>query len=128
MINPFGLNFSEITASSLLKVDSQRNVIEKGSTRYGLLKSGFLLHSCIHEGRKDINAANIQFNALAASNGYEYLVRPPQFAIDQVRQFVNSANIRVAREDESEARDAAFNIGEMEFEAEMRRMDVQVTF
>ena len=55
-INPFGLLYSEIQASNLLKIDSKCNVIEQGSTTFGLNKAGFTLHSAIHEARPDINA------------------------------------------------------------------------
>ena len=34
----------------------QGNVIEKGSTTFGLNKAGFTLHSAIHSARNDINA------------------------------------------------------------------------
>ncbi|KAG1678650.1 Protein hu-li tai shao [Nymphon striatum] len=54
LINPFGLLYSEITASSLLKVDMQGNVIDQGSTNLGFNVAGFVLHSSIHEGRPDI--------------------------------------------------------------------------
>ena len=40
----------------MLKIDSKCNVIEKGSTSYGVNKAGFTLHSTIHDSRKDINA------------------------------------------------------------------------
>ena len=65
-INPFGLFYSEITASSLLKIDSNCNVIERGSTTYGLNKAGFVLHSTIHSARKDINAIIHVHTGLAA--------------------------------------------------------------
>lgn len=55
LINPFGLLFSEITASSLMKCDLQGNVIDSGSTNLGLNKAGFILHSTIHEFRPDLN-------------------------------------------------------------------------
>ncbi len=55
-INPFGLLYSEIKASNLLKIDSKCNVIEQGTTTFGLNKAGFTLHSAIHDARQDINA------------------------------------------------------------------------
>jgi len=55
LLNPFGLLFSEVTSSSLLKCDVQGTVIDTGSTSLGLNKAGFVLHSCIHEARPDIH-------------------------------------------------------------------------
>lgn len=54
LINPFGLNYGEITASSLVKVDMQGDVIEKGTTTLGINRAGFTLHSAIHQARPDL--------------------------------------------------------------------------
>ena len=54
LINPFGLTYSEITASSLVKVDMQGEVIDSGTTTLGINKAGFTLHSAIHQTRPDI--------------------------------------------------------------------------
>lgn len=56
LINPFGLLYPEITASSLVKIDANCNVIEHGSNSYGVNKAGFTLHSAIHDARSDVNA------------------------------------------------------------------------
>ncbi|RWS11857.1 Protein hu-li tai shao-like protein [Dinothrombium tinctorium] len=56
LINPFGLQYHEISASSLLKVDMQGNVIDPGSTNFGFNRAGFVLHSAIHAARPDIKA------------------------------------------------------------------------
>ncbi len=50
LINPFGLRYDEITASSLVKVDVDGNVIGSGSTNY----TGFVIHSAIHTARPDV--------------------------------------------------------------------------
>jgi ribulose-5-phosphate 4-epimerase/fuculose-1-phosphate aldolase len=50
LINPFGLRYDEITASSLVKVDTQGNVIGGGETNY----TGFVIHSAIHVARHDV--------------------------------------------------------------------------
>ncbi|TBW51871.1 class II aldolase/adducin family protein [Marinobacter halodurans] len=55
LINPYGLLFHEITASSLVKVDQDGNVVEAG----GLARvnpAGFTIHSAIHMGREDAGA------------------------------------------------------------------------
>jgi len=54
LINPFGLLFSEITASSLVKIDINGNIIDGGSTNLGINKTGYVIHSAIHGARKDI--------------------------------------------------------------------------
>ncbi|KAL4231595.1 Adducin 3 (Gamma) [Mactra antiquata] len=54
LINPFGLNYSEITASSLVKIDMQGEIIDPGATNLGINRAGFTLHSAIHQFRPDI--------------------------------------------------------------------------
>ncbi|KAI7688835.1 Protein hu-li tai shao [Sarcoptes scabiei] len=56
LLNPFGLQYDEVTASSLLKVDLQGNVVDPGSTNFTFNKAGYVLHSAIHAARPDINA------------------------------------------------------------------------
>ncbi|BHF60857.1 Adducin 3 (Gamma) [Sparganum proliferum] len=54
LINPFGLLYHEITASSLIKLDSQGQIIDPGSTVLGVHQTGWLLHSAVHSARPDI--------------------------------------------------------------------------
>jgi ribulose-5-phosphate 4-epimerase/fuculose-1-phosphate aldolase len=51
LINPYGLMFDEITASSLVKVDAQCNKII--DSPFPVNPAGFVIHSCIHEVRHD---------------------------------------------------------------------------
>jgi ribulose-5-phosphate 4-epimerase/fuculose-1-phosphate aldolase len=51
LINPYGLRFDEVTASSLVKIDSDGNAI--GPQAYGANKAGFVIHSAIHMARED---------------------------------------------------------------------------
>jgi ribulose-5-phosphate 4-epimerase/fuculose-1-phosphate aldolase len=51
LINPYGMLFSEITASSLVKVDLDGNVVEP--TPYFINPAGFTIHSAIHAARED---------------------------------------------------------------------------
>lgn len=51
LINPFGLTFDEITASSLVKVDLDGNII--GQSEYGINYAGYVIHSAIHAVRED---------------------------------------------------------------------------
>lgn len=54
LVNPFGLLYKEITASSLNKVDMQGNLIEQGTTNFGVNKNHFALHSVVHSARPDL--------------------------------------------------------------------------
>lgn len=48
LINPFGLHYSEVTASNLVKIDLQGKVLD-GST-YPVNPAGFTVHAAIHDG------------------------------------------------------------------------------
>jgi ribulose-5-phosphate 4-epimerase/fuculose-1-phosphate aldolase len=52
LINPYGLMFDEITASSLLKIDLQGNQINESP--FYVNHAGFVIHSTIHEARHDL--------------------------------------------------------------------------
>merc|ERR1719427_319944 len=54
LLNPFGLEYNEITASSLVKVNMQGELVEEGTTNFGVNQAGFMLHSAIHAARPDI--------------------------------------------------------------------------
>ncbi|MGB6105786.1 MAG: class II aldolase/adducin family protein [Pusillimonas sp.] len=54
LINPFGLRYAEITASTLLKVDVGGKEIFNPWKDYGINKAGYVIHSAIHEARPDI--------------------------------------------------------------------------
>ena len=51
LINPYGLMFDEITASSLVKVDLDGNQLTESP--YSINPAGFTIHSAIHEVRED---------------------------------------------------------------------------
>ncbi|XP_005998239.2 LOW QUALITY PROTEIN: alpha-adducin [Latimeria chalumnae] len=54
LIVPFGLLYSEVTASSLVKINLQGDIIDRGSTNLGVNKAGFTLHSAIYAARPDV--------------------------------------------------------------------------
>ncbi|KAJ3605301.1 hypothetical protein NHX12_027350 [Muraenolepis orangiensis] len=54
LIIPFGLLYSEVTASSLVKVNLQGEIVDRGSTNLGVNTAGFTLHSAIFNLRPDI--------------------------------------------------------------------------
>lgn len=51
LINPYGLMFDEITASSLVKVDQQCNKLIESP--FPVNPAGFVIHSAVHEVRED---------------------------------------------------------------------------
>jgi ribulose-5-phosphate 4-epimerase/fuculose-1-phosphate aldolase len=51
LINPYGLMFDEITASSLVKVDKECNKVI--DSPYPVNPAGFVIHSAVHEARED---------------------------------------------------------------------------
>lgn len=51
LINPYGMLFSEITASSLVKVDLHGNKLE--DSPFPVNPAGFNIHSAVHELRED---------------------------------------------------------------------------
>jgi ribulose-5-phosphate 4-epimerase/fuculose-1-phosphate aldolase len=51
LINPYGLRFDEVTASSLVKVTAEGETV--GQQAYKANKAGFIIHSAIHMARPD---------------------------------------------------------------------------
>uniref|UniRef100_A0A8C2BRS0 Alpha-adducin n=1 Tax=Cyprinus carpio TaxID=7962 RepID=A0A8C2BRS0_CYPCA len=54
LIVPFGLLYSEVTASSLVKINLQGEIVDRGSTNLGVNQAGFTLHSAIYAARPDV--------------------------------------------------------------------------
>jgi len=54
LLNPFGMLYNEVTASSLVKVNMQGEIVEEGTTNFGVNQAGFLLHSALHQSRPDV--------------------------------------------------------------------------
>jgi ribulose-5-phosphate 4-epimerase/fuculose-1-phosphate aldolase len=55
LINLYGLIYKEITASSLVKIDAEGNIIAKPDTDYGINISGYVIHGAIHKAREDVS-------------------------------------------------------------------------
>jgi ribulose-5-phosphate 4-epimerase/fuculose-1-phosphate aldolase len=51
LINPFGMLFEDITASSLIKVNAEGEILSP--TTYPINRAGFVIHSAIHMVRHD---------------------------------------------------------------------------
>jgi ribulose-5-phosphate 4-epimerase/fuculose-1-phosphate aldolase len=54
LVNPYGLMFDEITASTLVKVGPDGKVLDD-PTGLGYNEAGFVIHGCMHEARPEIN-------------------------------------------------------------------------
>ena len=54
LINAYGLMFDEITASALVKIDLDGNILED-ETGLGVNQAGFVIHSAVHKAREDLN-------------------------------------------------------------------------
>ena len=52
LVNPFGLNYREVTPENLLKVSVEGQLIEP--SQYPANPAGFALHGVIHENRSDV--------------------------------------------------------------------------
>ncbi|EKF18097.1 class II aldolase/adducin family protein [Nitratireductor pacificus] len=51
LINPFGLNYNEVTASNLIKVDLDGRA--QSPTDHPVNRAGFIIHSAVHAARGD---------------------------------------------------------------------------
>jgi len=51
LLNPYGILFEQITASSLVKVDLDGNIVQ--DTEYTINPAGFVIHSAVHAARPD---------------------------------------------------------------------------
>ncbi|CAN7990781.1 unnamed protein product [Ixodes hexagonus] len=54
LVNPLGLLYHEVTASSLLKLDMQGNVIDSGTTTFHFNRAWYARHAAVHAGRPDL--------------------------------------------------------------------------
>jgi ribulose-5-phosphate 4-epimerase/fuculose-1-phosphate aldolase len=54
LINPYGMLYEELTASSLIKIDLDGNILFN-ATDYGINQAGYVIHSAIHGARHDVD-------------------------------------------------------------------------
>ena len=58
LINAYGMMYEEITASSLIKIDHDGNILSKpdfGDLNYGINKAGYVVHSAVHAARPEVD-------------------------------------------------------------------------
>jgi ribulose-5-phosphate 4-epimerase/fuculose-1-phosphate aldolase len=54
LINPYGMLYEEMTASSMIKIDIDGNILFN-ATDYGINKAGYVIHSAVHAARHDVD-------------------------------------------------------------------------
>jgi ribulose-5-phosphate 4-epimerase/fuculose-1-phosphate aldolase len=54
LINAYGYAYEEVTASSLVKIDFDGNIVHDSGTGYGINQAGFVIHSAVHRARQDV--------------------------------------------------------------------------
>jgi ribulose-5-phosphate 4-epimerase/fuculose-1-phosphate aldolase len=54
LINPYGMMFDEITASNLVKITEDGKILDD-PLGMGVNEAGFIIHSCMHKARPEIN-------------------------------------------------------------------------
>jgi len=85
LINPYGMLFEEITASSLVKVDLEGNIVM--DSPYFVNPAGFTIHSAVHMAREDAQcvlhlhtddgvAVSAQADGVLPLSQFSMLVRP----------------------------------------------------
>ena len=52
LINEYGLGYEEVTASNLVKIDMDGNILDEGERRINV--TGYVIHSAIHAARHDV--------------------------------------------------------------------------
>jgi len=115
LINPYGLMFDEITASSLVKVDMQCQKLDPDNV-HPVNPAGFVIHSAVHEARPDIGCVlHTHTRAGVAVSAQKHGV----LAISQQSTFVLSSLAYhdyegVAIRDEEKAR-LIMNLGEANY-------------
>ena len=55
LINAYGLLYEEITASNLVKIDFEGNIVQKPDFDYGVNRAGFVIHAAVHRARHEVD-------------------------------------------------------------------------
>jgi ribulose-5-phosphate 4-epimerase/fuculose-1-phosphate aldolase len=73
LINLYGLLYKEITASSLVKIDLEGNIVWKPNTDYGINVSGYVVHGAIHKARAGMAVAAMQCGLLPLQTAMRFV-------------------------------------------------------
>ncbi|MDA0954259.1 MAG: class II aldolase/adducin family protein [Proteobacteria bacterium] len=111
LINPYGLLYSEVTASNLVKVDINGNIIEP--TDHPVNPAGMLIHSCIHAARHDIVCiAHTHTTAGMTVACQEGGLRPDNFYSTLLHNKVTYHDFEGITVDEAEREQLVANLGD----------------
>ena len=110
LINPYGLLFQEITASSLLKVDFDGNVI---SGEYPVNLAGHFIHTAVLKARPDINVVlHSHTRAGMAVSCMDCGFLPLTQQANEMMEMVCYHDYELAVDDEAECRRLGEDLGE----------------
>ncbi len=114
LINPFGLRFDEVTASSLVKIDATGKIVEP--SRHPVNPAGFFIHSAIHQNRRDAHCVmHTHTTAGMALAATETEVLPIDFAGAAAYGRVAYHNFAGVHADESDSDALINNLGDKNF-------------
>jgi len=104
LINPYGLMFDEITASSLVKIDIQGKVLQE--TPFPINPAGFVIHSAVHAARHDIQCVmhTHTLNGVAVSAQKRGVLPISQFSIGVLSSLAYHDYEGIALRDEEKPR------------------------
>src|SRR3982750_477035 len=104
LINPYGLMFDEITASSLVKIDIEGKVLQE--TPFPINPAGFVIHSAVHSARHDIQCVmhTHTLNGVAVSAQKRGVLPISQFSIGVLSSLAYHDYEGIALRDEEKPR------------------------
>lgn len=114
LINPFGLRFDEVTASNLVKIDAQANIVEP--SKYPVNPAGFFIHSAIHTAREDAMCVmHTHTTAGMAMAAVETEILPVDFAGSAAHGRIGYHNFAGVHADESDCAALVSSLGEKNY-------------
>ena len=87
LINAYGMMYEEITASSLIKIDTHGNILSTpdfADLNYGINKAGYVIHSAVHDARPEV-ACVIHTHSWASMAVLPRWVKSPSAPLDRPR-------------------------------------------
>jgi ribulose-5-phosphate 4-epimerase/fuculose-1-phosphate aldolase len=110
-IYPFGMLFEEVTASSLLKVSLDGEILEGKESQYN--QTGYVIHGNIYKSRPDVNAVfHLHTTAGVASSAMECGLLPiSQFAFHFYDRLAYHAYDSLTLEDDRQGNNLAKDLG-----------------
>jgi ribulose-5-phosphate 4-epimerase/fuculose-1-phosphate aldolase len=114
LINPFGLRFDEVTASNLVKIDADANIVEP--SEHPVNPAGFFIHSAIHQARADAHCVmHTHTTAGMALAAVETEVLPVDFAGSAAYGRVGYHDFAGVHADESDSAALVASLGERNY-------------